>query len=113
MTIPRIIHQMWRDEDLPLRWRAFCETWRRFHPGWEYRLWTDESLRAFVAEWYPDFLEVYDGYAVPVMRSDAARYLLLDHFGGVYADVDMECLQGVERLLEGRGLLLPLEPEAH
>jgi hypothetical protein len=70
-------------------------------------------LRAFVAERYPDFLEVYDGFGQPVMRSDAARYLLLEHFGGVYADLDMECLRNVEELVAGKRLLLPLEPEAH
>lgn len=113
MPIPRIIHQMWRDEVLPARWAAMCETWKRHHPGWEYRFWTDAMLRAFVAERYPDFLEVYDGYAEPVMRSDAARYLLLEHFGGVYADLDMECLRNVEDLMVGKRLLLPLEPEAH
>jgi hypothetical protein len=113
MSIPRIIHQMWRDEHLPPRWAACCETWKRHHPGWEYRFWTDASLREFVAKRYPDFLEVYDGYARPVMRSDAARYLLLDHFGGMYADLDMECLRSVEALVAGQGLLLPLEPEAH
>jgi glycosyltransferase involved in cell wall biosynthesis len=47
------------------------------------------------------------------MRADAARYLLLDHFGGVYADLDTECLQELEPLLAGEDLLLPLEPEAH
>jgi mannosyltransferase OCH1-like enzyme len=109
MPIPRIIHQMWRDEVLPVRWAAMCETWKRHHPGWEYRFWTDEMLRAFVAEHYSDFLEVYDGFGQPVMRSDAARYLLLEHFGGVYADLDMECLRNVEDLVAGKRLLLPLE----
>ncbi|MEZ0389670.1 MAG: glycosyltransferase [Verrucomicrobium sp.] len=113
MPIPPILHQTWRDEVLPERWVRFRETWMLHHPTWEHRLWTDAMLREFVAAKYPEFLIVYDGYPSPIMRSDAARYLLLDHFGGVYADLDMECLRPMEPLLEGQRLLLPLEPELH
>lgn len=113
MPIPKILHQMWRDESLPERWGVFRATWTRHHPHWEIRLWTDATLREFVARHHPDFLEQYDGYASPIMRADAARYLVLQHFGGVYADLDMECLRAVDPLLEGKDLLLPLEPHIH
>ena len=113
MSIPRILHQMWRDEALPERWQRFRETWLHFHPTWEHRLWTDASLREFVAAHYPDFLPVYEAYPLGIMRSDAGRYLLLQHFGGVYADLDTECLRAHEPLLEGERLLLPLEPGHH
>jgi hypothetical protein len=113
MPIPHLLHQMWRDDSLPERWAALRSTWMQHHPHWEVRLWTDESLRAFVAEHYPTFLEQYDGYAMPVMRADAARYLVLQHFGGVYADLDTECLQPFDTLIEGKELLLPLEPQLH
>ncbi len=111
--IPRIIHQMWKDEPLPERWRLLRETWLRQHPDWEHRLWTDESLLAFAARFYPEMVPILEGYSSPVMRSDAARYLLLDHFGGVYADLDTECLRPLEPLLADAELLLPLEPEEH
>jgi hypothetical protein len=113
MPIPKILHQMWRDEALPERWAALRSTWAHHLPEWEHRLWTDASLREFVGTCYPDFLPVYDGYGSGIMRADAARYLLLDHFGGVYADLDTECLRPLEPLLSGERLLLPLEPELH
>lgn len=113
MPIPHLLHQMWRDESLPERWAALRSTWIQHHPQWEHRLWTDESLRAFIAEYHPSFLEQYDGYAAPVMRADAARYLVLQHFGGVYVDLDMECLQPLDLLIERKELLLPLEPDLH
>jgi mannosyltransferase OCH1-like enzyme len=34
----------------------------------------------------------------------AARYVLLHRFGGVYADLDMECLRPLQPLLERHGL---------
>ncbi len=112
-AIPPLIHQTWKDADLPPAWQKWAESWRLHHPGWGYRLWTDADNRAFLQEHYPWFLPVYDGYPEPIMRADAIRYFLLDHFGGLYVDLDFECLKPVSGLLEGRELVLGCEPEVH
>ena len=59
---PHIIHQTWKSDVLPPLMRVYSQTWRTIHPDWEYRLWTDAEARAFVAESYPSFLPIYDGY---------------------------------------------------
>ncbi|MFC0601242.1 glycosyltransferase [Streptomyces palmae] len=112
-SIPELIHQAWVDADVPARWQNWVDSWRRRHPGWEYRLWTDAESRSFLEEHYPWFLPIYDGYPNPVMRADVIRYFLVDHFGGVYADLDVECLRPTGELLSGRRLVLGCEPPAH
>ncbi|MGW4412733.1 glycosyltransferase [Nonomuraea sp. NPDC004702] len=112
-SIPAVIHQAWVDTKVPTRWQKWVDSWRRHHPGWDYRLWTDPESRSFLAEHYPWFLPIYDGYSNPVMRADAVRYFLLDHFGGVYADLDVECLRPVSELLTGRQFVLGCEPPLH
>jgi hypothetical protein len=111
--IPQLIHQTWKDADVPLEWQKWAASWRRHHPDWGYRLWTDADNRAFLQEHYPWFLPVYDGYPEAIMRADAIRYFLLDHFGGLYVDMDFECLQSVSGILDGRDLVLGCEPEVH
>jgi glycosyltransferase involved in cell wall biosynthesis len=111
--IPRIIHQTWKTTEVPGHLSFFQRTWAAHHPGWEYRFWTDADCRDFIASQYPHFLPIYDGYADPICRVDAIRYFLLRHFGGVYADLDFECLRPLDPLLEGRGALLGLEPPSH
>ncbi|MEU1786588.1 glycosyltransferase [Streptomyces sparsogenes] len=111
--IPLLIHQTWKNTDVPHGWREWTASWRRHHPDWEYRLWTDTDNRAFLAEHYAWFLPVYDGYPEPIERADAIRYFLLDHFGGLYVDLDFECLRPVTGLLAGKELVLGLEPEEH
>ena len=96
--IPRIIHQMWRDEEVPARFRAWQTGWQSRHPDWDYRFWTDATLEDFVAERFPALLRIYHRYPEGIMRADFARYLLLEHFGGVYADLDAECLASFEPL---------------
>ncbi len=116
MPIPRIIHQTWKDDAPPARLAEFAAAWRRLHPGWTYRFWTDATARAFVAEHFSDFLATYDGYPAPIMRVDAARYLWMFHFGGVYADLDLEPVRALDELLDERDgdqLAFACEPAAH
>jgi hypothetical protein len=98
--IPKILHFTWKTEALPRVMGRYFARWRALHPGWETRLWTDVSMRAFVVETYPDLVAVYDGYPMMIQRADAFRYLVLKHFGGVYADLDVEPIEPIDRLAE-------------
>jgi hypothetical protein len=111
--IPLILHQTWRSNDIPEEWRAFQQSWRTHNPAWEVMFWTDAGARNFIATEYPWFLETYDAYPAPVMRADALRYFLLGHYGGVYADMDYECLRPWDDILQGRELILVREPGEH
>lgn len=80
---------------MPERFQAYGESWRRHHPSWEMRLWTDAEL--------PDLRlsEAMQRARHHGERSDLLRYELLVRFGGVYVDTDMESLRSIEPLLEG------------
>ncbi len=112
-AIPRIIHQTWRDSDVPPYLRRFQASWREHHPAWQYRLWTDEANRRLIEEHYPEFLPVYDAYPLPIQRADAARYFMLHRYGGLYVDLDFECLRPLESMLAGRSCVFGAEPRAH
>ena len=111
--IPRIIHQTWKTNQIPDAWVEWQQSWLKHHPGWEYRLWTDEDNRRFIEKHYPWFLPTYNRYPEPIMRADAVRYFLLHHYGGVYVDLDFECLRSIDVLIEGQELVLGLEPAQH
>lgn len=114
IRIPKIIHQTWKDENLPKAFELLSQTWREMLPDWEYRLWTDDMNRDFVSKHYPDFLEKYDAYPKNIQRADAIRYLLLQTYGGLYVDLDFECLEPeFETLLEDVGFVAGKEPYAH
>jgi glycosyltransferase involved in cell wall biosynthesis len=112
-TIPKIIHQTWKDENIPPQLAALQQTWQEKHPDWEYKLWTDAENREFLARFYPWFLPIYDGYQHHICRVDAIRYFWLDYYGGVYIDLDFECLAPIDLLIAERSILLSLEPSAH
>ncbi|WP_434625660.1 glycosyltransferase [Azospirillum sp. B2RO_4] len=111
--IPRLIHQTWKTRDVPSEFQALQRSWIDRNPGFEYRFWTDEDIGRFIAGEHPALLPVFHGYADPIARIDLARYLILRRFGGVYADLDFECLRPIDGLLEGRSFVVGLEPEEH
>ncbi|MDO8420915.1 MAG: glycosyltransferase [Parvibaculum sp.] len=113
MPIPKIIHQLWKSEDLPARYQALAASWRQRHPNWEYCLWTDKTIRTFVAGHFPDFLATFDGYKDNICRADTGRYMILSHFGGLYADLDTECLQPFDEFIAKREFIIGLEPPEH
>ena len=101
MSIPKIIHQTWKTKQIPsvydLRW---IDSWKKYNPDWEYKLWTDEDLRNLVKDKYSWFLPIYDTYPHNIFRVDAARYFILHHHGGLYVDLDFECLKSFDPLLD-------------
>ena len=104
--IPRIIHQTWKDRDVPEQWRDYQASWIRHNPKWEYRLWSDADNRHLIAERYAWFLPTYDAFPRAIQRVDAAKYFILYTFGGVYADLDCECLQSIDRIVAGGGAVV-------
>lgn len=113
LRIPRIIHQTWKTKDVPSPLDQLPQTWKEYLPNWEYILWTDEMNREFVCKHFPDFLEKYDTYPCNIQRADAIRYLLLKVYGGLYVDMDFECLENIEFLLEGSDFIVGKEPDWH
>ncbi|MDD3038885.1 glycosyltransferase family 32 protein [Bacteroides sp.] len=113
LKIPRIIHQTWKNEDILSPFDQLSQTWKEFLPDWEYILWTDEMNREFVCEHFPEFTEKYDAYPCNIQRADAIRYLLLKVYGGLYVDMDFECLENIEFLLKGADFIAGKEPDWH
>ncbi len=107
--IPKIIHQTWKTSHLPEEFLTYQQSWIRHHPQWEYRFYDDAACRAVVQESFPDLLILYDGCSHAVQRADIFRYLVIAAYGGVYADIDMECYKNMESLLAGKEAVFGVE----
>ncbi|MGH9387196.1 MAG: glycosyltransferase family 32 protein [Vicinamibacterales bacterium] len=103
-TIPRIIHQTWKTERIPYQIydRRWIESWTRHHPDWLYVLWTDERLRELGRACYAGCEAMYRPEVPGIFLADFGRYMVLHHFGGLYVDLDYECLKNLEPLLKGQ-----------
>ena len=107
--IPKLIHQTAKTAILGPKWKPLQQKLIELHPGWTYKLWTDEDNLALIQERRPDLLAVYTGLPKPIMRADLIRYVFMEQFGGLYLDTDYQILKPYD-LLDYR-LVLPRESE--
>jgi len=97
--IPKIIHQTWKTETIPERWKDAVDSCKKIHPGYRYILWTHQTIRKFVQKFYPDFYPTFKAYTHDIQRCDAFRYLVLYKYGGIYLDMDLVCKKKLDDFL--------------
>ena len=84
---------MWEGKDGPQPdlLSDLSQTWKEQHPDWTYIFWNGEKIDAFMAG-HAEYRDVYNSYPYAVQRWDMIRYLILYEYGGIYADLDYECI---------------------
>lgn len=106
-TIPPRIFQTWKSKVvLPGAFQAWSQTFKDRNPHFIYDLWDDDDNRNFIATEFPWFLNIYNGYRAEIYRADVVRYFYLYTFGGLYADMDTECLRPLDGLLNRADVVL-------
>ena len=100
--IPKIIHQTWKDKNLPpIIYKLVSENISFLKSqGYEYMFWTDEMILKLIAEEYPNFYNIYKLARTGVQKGDIARILLVYHYGGIYIDLDVLVLRDFNEILD-------------
>ncbi len=108
--IPPIVHQIWLGSPTPVKYKEWMSTWMDWH-GWAYRLWTDEDLKDI--KLYNQ--ELFDRAKNYGEKSDILRFEILLKYGGIYVDVDFECInpQFFNELHHCYDLYIGFEPLEH
>ncbi|MBU6351350.1 MAG: hypothetical protein KGS73_14525 [Chloroflexi bacterium] len=91
--IPSTLHQTWQTQTLPPQLYRWQLSWKRHNPTWQLHFYDDQACLAFVEAACPEFQPLYQEFPYAIQRADFFRYLVLYHKGGLYADIDMECLR--------------------
>ena len=100
--IPKIIHQTWKDKNLPpIIYKLVSENISFLKSqGYEYMFWTDEMILKLIAEEYPNFYNIYKLARTGVQKGDIARILLVYHYGDIYIDLDVLILRDFNEILD-------------
>ncbi|HEY4011953.1 MAG TPA: glycosyltransferase [Polyangiaceae bacterium] len=107
--VPPIVHTLWPGDD-PFRpeFRNWRRTWLVHNPDWSLRFWRTEPT----GDSRVDRIVGSPAYT-PVFKSDVLRWAVLLEHGGLYADVDLECLRPCGPVLDAAaktGFLCAFEP---
>lgn len=108
--IPRIVHQIWLGGKVPEKFYNWMRSWMDLS-GWEYKLWTEREVAGLKLH----NQDLYDQAKCYAEKSDILRLEILYQYGGVYADIDYECLNVplLENLHQTFDFYMGFEPLEH
>eukprot|EP00579_Thalassiosira_antarctica_P026448 CAMPEP_0202027378 /NCGR_PEP_ID=MMETSP0905-20130828/61323_1 /ASSEMBLY_ACC=CAM_ASM_000554 /TAXON_ID=420261 /ORGANISM="Thalassiosira antarctica, Strain CCMP982" /LENGTH=291 /DNA_ID=CAMNT_0048590861 /DNA_START=150 /DNA_END=1022 /DNA_ORIENTATION=+ len=86
--IPKVIHIVGR------KWLTENDSWKKLNPEYNVEFYNDQRCLELVKEYYPHFEFVYS-HLKSVRRYDFVRYLIVYHYGGIYADSDITCKEPI------------------
>jgi mannosyltransferase OCH1-like enzyme len=99
VPIPRILHQIWvGPAPFPDEFVPYQQSWLDLNPGWELKLWTEDTLPPAADLRRPESAE---RLRAPWERGDILRLEIVWCMGGVHVDTDFECLRPIEERLDG------------
>ncbi len=94
--IPHIIHYHWDSLMVPNVFKTWIQSWVKHHPHWQFWWWTPTAVKTLLRLYYPDYLTLYESYTDMTKKSNFMRYFIMQRYGGVYIDLDMECLKNID-----------------
>lgn len=108
MSIPKYLHFIWiqGEENMNERDRNNIQNIRNLNPNWICKVWNDDNLISLLQS-FPDLLNVYNNVDLlehtninPLAtKSDIGRRVILYQYGGVYMDVDVECVDNLDNIV--------------
>lgn len=106
--IPKIIHQIWWQgvNNLPTDYPIFSESWKINNPQYKYLLWDQEKIENLMSQYFPWFTNKFNSLPKMIQKIDAAKYMILYIYGGMYVDMDSECVKSIDDLVDGKELVL-------
>jgi mannosyltransferase OCH1-like enzyme len=89
MSIPKIIHQTFKSDKLPLITRWHIAGFRKRNPSYQYQFYDDAGIESFLsANFEADVYNQYKKLNIGAAKADFFRYAVMLIKGGVYIDLD-------------------------
>jgi len=115
-TVPKLIHFVWtspflkgRSEgSIPPDFQSRFQKWAVLNPEWEVHIWTDH----LVLTTFDEIGGLLSKISTPSWTSDILRWTILERFGGVYLDADVDPVRNMNVLLEYFGPFVVCDTES-
>jgi mannosyltransferase OCH1-like enzyme len=88
MSIPKIIHQTYKNNNLPDIYKLCQNEIKKLHPDFEYRFYTDNDMDNIMKIEFQEYYDKFNELPRMIMKIDMFRYFLMYKYGGLYADMD-------------------------
>jgi mannosyltransferase OCH1-like enzyme len=105
LIIPKTFHQIWLGtEPRHPKFVEWWKAWKYLHPDWEMKLWVQDGVDAVTCGPERVVSRHLDALTKAYRIAEQANiwsYDLLEQFGGVYVETDMEPVKSIEPLIAG------------
>lgn len=118
--IPNIIHFIWLGSKLPEKYIPIIVSWATKNPSCMIKIWIDSGLPEYDLPFDAVFINVQefefenrDMFEEEInygAKSDILRMAILEREGGIYADIDQECLQSFDALRHSFHFVIGIQP---
>jgi mannosyltransferase OCH1-like enzyme len=98
--IPKIIIQTWKDNNIPDGYKNDIQSIKDLNPSYKYLFFTDEDIIYFLKNNYNEYYKIYLKLPVIIQKIDFFRYVAIYHYGGIYLDLDVTCLEPFDEILK-------------
>jgi len=96
IKIPKIIHYCWfGKKEIPDRYKKWMESWKYYCPDYEIIEWNENNYDVHKSNYISQAYETKNWAFV----SDYARIDIVNEYGGVYLDTDVELIKNIDVLL--------------
>lgn len=106
LRIPKKLHFIWLGRPMPEEYKKYIQSWRDFHPDWEFKLWIEQDLPTF------NFVnrDIFDEANNYSRKADIWCLEILEQFGGLYLNIDFQCLKRMDMLHYTYDFYIAMQP---
>lgn len=94
----KLFHHIWVGSK-PYPFPEYRESWITAHPDYEFKMWDDSNFpKSLLSRETIKIIENPD--IAPVSKGDSLKFDIVRVFGGVFLDMDMECIKPIDAMFE-------------
>ncbi len=101
-NIPKIIHFIWLDGEVPPSYNFCINSWKKHHPEWKIILWDKNKIKSL--EFLND--DLFNNSTNNEFKKELATLLILDKLGGICVGIDFFCVRSVDFYTDRASLLI-------
>jgi mannosyltransferase OCH1-like enzyme len=110
--IPKIIHQTYKDNNLPEIYKLCQNQIKNLCKNYQYNFYTDNDMNSFIKENFFEYYECFNNLPRKIMKIDMFRYFLMYKYGGWYLDMDYYLVNSLNLpYLNNQKIILPCNRE--
>ena len=102
----KLVHQIYGifDDGIPLKdISVFYENVKKTKAfskkhNYVYKMWNLKQCTELIKKHYPEYLDLWNDFTIPIQRADFVRYCILHKYGGIYIDCDIHPLKPLDSL---------------